>query len=132
MYKMPGKVVHFGEKYQVLGYLAIYHQGLKTNMQLFLWMVFIWQKACILICCDEPRIRMVSMSGVRTFWGMEALMARIATPGNLLFLMEQWFSEGYEKSGKRPDFNDVSSCAFCQVRKRYTTLRPKTLAGMEL
>ena len=56
-------------------------------------------------------------------------MARIATPKFVVSDGDSGFRKAMKKSGKQPDFNDVSSMHFARW---YTTTRSKTLAGMEL
>ena len=93
--------------------------------------IYLARKACILICCDEHHVLGWYLCRYEHSGAWEALMARIATPKFVVSDGGSGFRKAMKKVWKTARLQRCTFHAFCQV-KRYTTTRPKTLAGMEL
>ena len=93
--------------------------------------IYLGRKACILICCNERYVLGWYLCRYENSRAWEALMQRIAAPA----MVVSDGGPGYHKALKRvwpkAKLQRCTFHAFLQV-KRYTTGRPKTIAGIEM
>ena len=93
--------------------------------------IYLARKACILICCDDRHVLGWYLCRYEHSGAWEALMERIATPRFVVSDGGSGFRKAMKKVWRTARLQRCVFHAFCQV-KRYTTTRPKTLAGAEL
>ena len=93
--------------------------------------IHLGRKACILICCDEKHVLGWYVCRAERAQAWEALMNRIATPKVVVSDGGTGFRKALKKVWPKAKLQRCIFHASQQV-KRYTTTRPKTLAGAEL
>ena len=93
--------------------------------------IYIARKACILICCDDTNVLGWYLCRDEHSEAWKALMRRIAAPVIVVSDGGTGFNKALKKVWPNAKHQRCVFHAFCQV-KRYTTSRPKTLAGIEL
>lgn len=98
---------------------------------LFVDGIYLSRKACVLICCDEQFVLGWYVCRYERAEAWEALLQRIAPPLMVVSDGGPGFRKAMKKVWPTARLQRCIFHAFCQV-KRYTTSRPKTLAGMEL
>ena len=93
--------------------------------------IYLGRKACVLICCDETHVLGWYVCRYEHTAAWEALLQRIASPNIVVTDGGTGFKKACKKIWKRTKVQRCLYHVYCQV-KRYTTSRPKTLAGIEL
>jgi len=93
--------------------------------------IYIARKACILICCDDTNVLGWYLCRDEHSQAWKALMQRIAEPVVVVSDGGTGFNKALKKTWPNSKHQRCVFHAFCLV-KRYTTSRPKTLAGIEL
>ena len=93
--------------------------------------IYIAKKACILICCDDKNVLGWYLCRDEHSQAWKALMQRIAEPVVVVSDGGTGLNKALKKVWPNSKHQRCVFHAFCQV-KRYTTSRPKTLAGIEL
>ena len=93
--------------------------------------IYLSRKACILICCNEENVLGWYLCRYEHSGAWEALIQRIASPAMVVSDGEPGFQKALKRIWPKAKLQRCTFHAFCQV-KRYTTGRPKTIAGMEL
>ena len=93
--------------------------------------IYIARKACVLICCDDTNVLGWYLCRDEHSGAWKALMQRIAEPMVVVSDGGTGFNKALKKEWPNAMHQRCVFHAFCQV-KRYTTNRPKTLAGIEL
>ena len=93
--------------------------------------IYLSRKACILICCNEENVLGWYLCRYENSRAWEALMQRIAAPAMVVSDGGPGFRKALKRVWPKAKLQRCTFHAFCQV-KRYTTGRPKTIAGMEL
>ena len=93
--------------------------------------IYLSRKACILICCNEENVLGWYLCRYEHSGAWEALMQRIASPSAVVSDGSPGFRKALKRVWPKAKLQRCTFHAFCQV-KRYTTGRPKTIAGMEL
>ena len=98
---------------------------------LFVDGIYLARKACVLICCDDTNVLGWYLCRDEHSQAWKALMQRIAEPLVVVSDGGTGFGKALKKVWPHTKHQRCVFHAFCQV-KRYTTSRPKTLAGIEL
>lgn len=93
--------------------------------------IYISRKACILICCDENYVLGWYLCRYEHSKAWSALMSRISEPTVVVSDGGTGFTKALKKTWPHAKHQRCIFHVFCQV-KRYTTSKPKTVAGMEL
>lgn len=93
--------------------------------------IYLARKACILICCDKSHVLGWYLCRYEHSNAWIALMSRIAEPDIVVSDGGSGFAKALKKAWPHAKHQRCVFHAFSQVR-RYTTTRPKTLAGLEL
>ncbi len=93
--------------------------------------IYLSRKACILICCDEKYVLGWYLCRYEHSKAWETLMSRIAEPKVVVSDGGTGFRKALKKKWPKARHQRCVFHVFSQV-KRYTTSRPKTLAGFEL
>lgn len=93
--------------------------------------IYLAKKACILICCNDTHILGWYLCRSENSRSWEALMRRICAPEIVISDGGSGFRKALKKVWPNTRLQRCIFHVFCQV-KRYTTTRPKTVAGFEL
>ena len=93
--------------------------------------IYIARKACVLICCDDTNVLGWYLCRYEHSEAWKALMQRIAEPAVVVSDGGCGFNKALKQVWPNAKHQRCVFHAFCQ-EKRYTTSRPKTLAGIEL
>ena len=93
--------------------------------------IYLGRKACILICCNERYVLGWYLCRYENSRAWEALMQRIAAPAMVVSDGGPGFRKALKRVWPKAKLQRCTFHAFCQV-KRYTTGRPKTIAGIEM
>lgn len=93
--------------------------------------IYLGRKACILICCDETHVLGWYLCRYEHAGAWVALLSRIAEPKVVVSDGGSGFAKALKMVWPHAEHQRCLFHAFSQVR-RYTTTRPKTLAGLEL
>ena len=93
--------------------------------------IYLGRKACILICCNERYVLGWYLCRYENSRAWEALMQRIAAPAMVVSDGGHGFRKALKRVWPKAKLQRCTFHAFLQV-KRYTTGRPKTIAGIEL
>lgn len=93
--------------------------------------IYIGRKACILICCDNNYVLGWYLCRYEHSGAWKALMSRIAEPKMVVSDGGTGFSKALKKMWPNAKHQRCIFHVFCQI-KRYTTGKPKTVAGTEL
>lgn len=93
--------------------------------------IYLARKACILIRCDEHHVLGWYLCRYERAFAWEALMSRIAEPRIVVSDGGPGFQKALKKVWPNARLQRCIFHVFCQVR-RYTTTRPRTLAGAQL
>ena len=93
--------------------------------------IHLGRKACILICCDDEHVLGWYLCKYEHSGAWKALMSRIASPAVVVSDGGSGFAKALRKMWPDTEHQRCIFHIFCQIR-RYTTTKPKTLAGAEL
>ena len=93
--------------------------------------IYLSRKACILICCNEENVLGWYLCRYENSRAWEALMQRIAAPAMVVSDGGHGFRKALKRVWPKAKLQRCIFHAFLQV-KRYTTGRPKTIAGIEM
>ena len=93
--------------------------------------IYLSRKACILICCNEENVLGWYLYRYENSRAWEALMQRIAAPAMVVSDGGPGFRKALKRVWPKAKLQRCTFHAFLQV-KRYTTDRPKTIAGIEM
>ena len=93
--------------------------------------IYLRRKACILICCNERYVLGWYLCRYENSRAWEALMQRIAAPAMVVSDGGHGFRKALKRVWPKAKLQRCTFHAFLQV-KRYTTGRPKTIAGIEM
>lgn len=93
--------------------------------------IYLGRKVCVLICCDEKHVLGWYLCRYEHSRAWSALMSRIAEPKAVVSDGGSGFAKALKKTWPHAKHQRCVFHVFCQIR-RYTTSRPKTLAGIEL
>ena len=93
--------------------------------------IYLGRKACILICCNERYVLGWYLCRYENSRAWEALMQRIAAPAMVVSDGGHGFRKALKRVWPKAKLQRCTFHAFLQV-KRYTTGRPKTIAGIEM
>lgn len=93
--------------------------------------IYLGRKACILICCNERYVLGWYLCRYENSRAWEALMQRIAAPAMVVSDGGHSFRKALKRVWPKAKLQRCTFHAFLQV-KRYTTDRPKTIAGIEM
>lgn len=93
--------------------------------------IYLGRKACILICCNERYVLGWYLCRYENSRAWEALMQRIAAPAMVVSDGGHGFRKALKRVWPKAKLQRCTFHAFLQV-KRYTTDRPKTIAGIEI
>ena len=93
--------------------------------------IYLSRKACILICCNEENVLGWYLCRYENSRAWEALMQRIAAPAMVVSDGGHGFRKALKRVWPKAKLQRCTFHAFLQV-KRYTTGRPKTIAGIEM
>ena len=93
--------------------------------------IYLGRKACILICCNERYVLGWYLCRYENSRAWEALMQRIAAPAMVVSDGGHGFRKALKRVWPKAKLQRCTFHAFLQV-KRYTTDRPKTIAGIEM
>ena len=93
--------------------------------------IYLGRKACILICCNERYVLGWYLCRYENSGAWEALMQRIAAPAMVVSDGGHGFRKALKRVWPKAKLQRCTFHAFLQV-KRYTTGRPKTIAGIEM
>ena len=93
--------------------------------------IYLSRKACILICCNEENVLGWYLCRYENSRAWEALMQRIAAPAMVVSDGGHGFRKALKRVWPKAKLQRCTFHAFLQV-KRYTTDRPKTIAGIEM
>ena len=93
--------------------------------------IYLGRKACILICCNKRYVLGWYLCRYENSRAWEALMQRIAAPAMVVSDGGHGFRKALKRVWPKAKLQRCTFHAFLQV-KRYTTGRPKTIAGIEL
>lgn len=93
--------------------------------------IYLRRKACILICCNERYVLGWYLCRYENSRAWEALMQRIAAPAMVVSDGGPGFRKALKRVWPKAKLQRCTFHAFLQV-KRYTTDRPKTIAGIEM
>lgn len=98
---------------------------------LYLDGIYLSRKACVLICCDKEHVLGWYLCRYEHSGAWEALMSRIAEPKVVISDGGTGFRKALKKKWPKARHQRCIFHVFSQI-KRYTTSRPKSLAGLEL
>ena len=98
---------------------------------LFVDGIYLGRHACILICCDREHVLGWYLCRYEHSGAWIALMSRISEPELVVSDGGSGFAKALKKTCPHANHQRCVFHAFCQI-KRYTTTKPKTLAGIEL
>ena len=93
--------------------------------------IYLGRKACILICCNKRYVLGWYLCRYENSRVWEALMQRIAAPAMVVSDGGHGFRKALKRVWSKAKLQRCTFHAFLQV-KRYTTGRPKTIAGIEM
>lgn len=93
--------------------------------------IYLRRKACILICCNERYVLGWYLCRYENSRAWEALMQRIAAPAMVVSDGGPGFRKALKRVWPKAKLQRCIFHAFLRV-KRYTTGRPKTIAGIEM
>ena len=93
--------------------------------------IYLGRKACILICCNKRYVLGWYLCRYENSRVWEALMQRIAAPAMVVSDGGHGFRKALKRVWPKAKLQRCTFHAFLQV-KRYTTGRPKTIAGIEM
>lgn len=93
--------------------------------------IYLGRKACILICCNERYVLGWYLCRYENSRAWEALMQRIAAPAMVVSNGGPGFRKALKRVWPKAKLQRCIFHAFLRV-KRYTTDRPKTIAGIEM
>ena len=93
--------------------------------------IYLGRKACILICCNKRYVLGWYLCRYENSRVWEALMQRIAAPAMVVSDGGHGFRKALKRVWPKAKLQRCTFHAFLQV-KRYTTDRPKTIAGIEM
>ena len=93
--------------------------------------IYLGRKACILICCNKRYVLGWYLCRYENSRAWEALMQRIAAPAMVVSDGGHGFRKALKRVWPKAKLQRCTFHAFLQV-KRYTTDRPKTIAGIEM
>ena len=93
--------------------------------------IYLGRKVCVLICCDDTHVLGWYVCRYEHAAAWEALLQRIASPTIVVTDGGVGFKKACKRIWKKARIQRCLYHVFCQI-KRYTTSRPKTLAGIEL
>ena len=93
--------------------------------------IYLSRKACILICCNEENVLGWYLCRYENSRAWDALMQRIAAPAMVVSDGGHGFRKALKRVWPKAKLQRCTFHAFLQV-KRYTTDRPKTIAGIEM
>lgn len=93
--------------------------------------IYLGRKACILICCNERYVLGWYLCRYENSRAWEALMQRIAAPAMVVSDGGPGFRKALKRVWPKAKLQRCIFHAFLRV-KRYTTGRPKTIAGIEM
>ena len=93
--------------------------------------IYLGRKACILICCNKRYVLGWYLCRYENSRAWEALMQRIAAPAMVVSDGGHGFHKALKRVWPKAKLQRCTFHAFLQV-KRYTTDRPKTIAGIEM
>lgn len=93
--------------------------------------IYLSRKACVLICCDEKYTLGWYLCRYEHSGAWKSLMKRIAEPVVVVSDGGSGFKKALKQTWPDAEHQRCLFHIFCQI-KRYTTSRPKTLAGIEL
>jgi len=93
--------------------------------------IYLGRKACILICCNERYVLGWYLCHYENSRAWEALMQRIAAPAMVVSDGGPGFRKALKRVWPKAKLQRCTFHVFLQV-KRYTTDRPKTIAGIEM
>ena len=93
--------------------------------------IYLGRKACILICCNERYLLGWYLCRYENSRAWEALMQRIAAPAMVVSDGGPGFRKALKRVWPKAKLQRCIFHAFLRV-KRYTTGRPKTIAGIEM
>ena len=93
--------------------------------------IYLGRKACILICCNKRYVLGWYLCRYENSRAWEALMQRIAAPAMVVSDGGHGFRKALKRVWPKAKLQRCIFHAFLQV-KRYTTGRPKTIAGIEM
>lgn len=93
--------------------------------------IYLGRKACILICCNKRYVLGWYLCRYENSRAWEALMQRIAAPAMVVSDGGHGFRKALKRVLPKAKLQRCTFHAFLQV-KRYTTDRPKTIAGIEM
>lgn len=93
--------------------------------------IYLARNACILICCNETHVLGWYVCRYEHSKAWEALLRRISSPTVVVSDGGTGFQKALKKVWPKAKLQRCLFHAFQQV-KRYTTIRPKTIAGCEL
>ena len=93
--------------------------------------IYLGRKACILICCNERYVLGWYLCRYENSRAWEALMQRIAAPAMVVSDGGPGFRKALKRVWPKAKLQRCIFHAFLRV-KRYTTDRPKTIAGIEM
>ena len=93
--------------------------------------IYLGRKACILICCNKRYVLGWYLCRYENSRAWEALMQRIAAPAMVVSDGGPGFRKALKRVWPKAKLQRCIFHAFLQV-KRYTTGRPKTIAGIEM
>lgn len=102
-----------------------------TSDVVFVDGIYLSRKVCILICCDKANVLGWYLCRYEHSGAWKALMQRIAEPLVVVSDGGSGFAKALKKIWPNARHQRCVYHVFCQVR-RYTTTKPKTLAGIEL
>ena len=98
---------------------------------LYLDGIYLERKACILICCDNEHVLGWYLCRYEHSAAWMAVVRRIAEPTLVVSDGGTGFAKAVKKEWPHTKHQCCIFHVFCQI-KRYTTTKPKTLAGVEL
>jgi len=93
--------------------------------------IYLGRKACILICCNKRYVLGWYLCRYENSRVWEALMQRIAAPAMVVSDGGHGFRKALKRVWPKAKLQHCTFHAFLQVKK-YTTGRPKTIAGIEM
>ena len=93
--------------------------------------IYLSRKACILICCNEENVLGWYLCRYENSRAWDALMQRIAAPAMVVSDGGHGFRKALKRVWPKAKLQRCTFHAFLQV-KRYTTGRPKNIAGIEM
>lgn len=129
---MPGKGRTFRRK--TAKFWSIWPLPPKIEEQydvLYLDGIYLSRKLCVLICCSDEHVLGWYVCRYENSRGWKALMERIVAPRVVISDGGYGFAKALRESWPHTNHQRCIFHAFTQV-KRYTTGRPKTVAGREL